>query len=137
MALTSLEQLTKKKILMNRQFCLRVRKAKEVTETIRLVLKAKEEAPLPMTTTQGQEDQLLKLILQGFMSAKTSPLMSHSTSLYPWKHGTGTRIHIYTFGLGIRNLEIGSVTLEYFVPQGMLVMDCLSCAARFLLMQTF
>lgn len=100
---------------MNSQFCLRVRKAKEGTLT-RLVLKAKEEAPLPMTTTQGayvlfcnggfyymshfkseirkwiskaklfcvgQEDRLLKLILQGFVPAKKSPLMSHSMSLYP------------------------------------------------------
>lgn len=48
----SLEQLTKRKILMSSQFCLRVRKAKEGTET-RLVLKTKEEVPLPMTTTQG------------------------------------------------------------------------------------
>lgn len=131
-----------------------------------------------------QEDQLLKLILQGFMPAKTSPLMSHSMSLYPWKRGTGTQSHVYTFSLGIRNLEIGSLALVNFVPQGitskheyhslrvwvcipcvyslpyilqlpteescafrysswlysnvtgMLVMDCLSCAARSLLMQT-
>jgi len=114
---------------------MRVPKAREGTKT-RLVLKTKEEVPLPMNTTQGQKDQLLKLILQGFMPAKTSPLMSHSMSLYPWKRGTGTQSHVYTFSLGIRNLEIGSLALVNFVPQGMLVMDCLSCAARSLLMQT-
>ena len=66
----------------------------------------------------GQEDQLLKLILQGFMPTKTSPLTSHSMSLYPWKCGTGTQIHVYAFSLGIRDLEIGSLALVNFVLQG-------------------
>jgi len=66
----------------------------------------------------GQEDQLLKLILQGFIPTKTSPLTSHSMSLYPWKYGTGTQSHVYAFSLGIRDLEIGSLALVNFVPQG-------------------
>ena len=65
----------------------------------------------------GQED-LLKLIPEGFVQVKTSLLLSHSMSLCPWKHGTGTQVHVYVFSLGIGDLEIGKRTLVIFFPQG-------------------